>query len=81
MIFEVDLSRLSIGKCELGLGCDVLVGDEVLPSSKTLDCIAAAHGSGTPVVQDRICVFVLRVDDRRHQFCCQKLCCDGQIVF
>ena len=75
---------LSICKSELGLGRDVLTGDDVLHwfdcLSKTLDCMPAAHGSGTSVVQDRIGWIVLRVDDRRHQ---QKavICCDGQTVF
>ena len=78
---------LSVCKNELGLGRDVLIGDDVLHGfdglSKTLDCMPAAHGSGTSVVQDRIGRIVLRVDDRRHQLCCQKavICCDGQIVF
>ena len=78
---------LSVCKSELGLGQDVLIGDDVLHGfdglSKTLDCMPAAHGSGTSVVQDRIGRIVLRVDDRRHQLCCQKavICCDGQIVF
>ena len=78
---------LSVCKSELGLGRDVLMGDDVLHwfdgLSKTLGCMPAAHGSGTSVVQDRIGRIVLRVDDRRHQLCCQKavICCDGQIVF
>ena len=68
-----------VGKCELGLGRNALVGDEVFHG---LDCVPAAHGSGTSVVQDRIGRIVLRVDDWRHQLCCQKaLLCDGQIVF
>ena len=71
----------------LGLGRNALVGSEVPRGfdglSKTLDCMPAAHGSGTSVVQDRIGRVALRVDDWRHQLCCQKalLCCDGQIVF
>ena len=42
----------------------------------------AAHRSGTSIVQNRIGRVALRVDDRRHQLCCQKavICCDGQIV-
>ena len=42
-----------------------------------------AYRSGTSIVQNRIGRVVLRVDDRRHQLCCQKavICCDGQIVF
>ena len=39
---------------------------------KTLDCMPAAHGSGTSVVQGCIGRIVLWVDDRRHQLCCQK---------
>ena len=62
LIFEtqgsIDLSCLSLGKCELGLGRDVLVGDEVFHGfdglSKTLDCMPAAPWMGTSVVQDRI---------------------------
>ena len=42
---------LSVCKSELGLGRDVLIGDDVLHGfdslSKTLDCVPAAHGSGT----------------------------------
>ena len=78
---------LSVCKSELGLGRDVLVGDDVLHwfdcLGKTPDCMLAAHRSGTSVVQNRIGRVVLRVDDRRHQLCCQKavICCDGQIVF
>ena len=78
---------LSVCKSELGLGRDVLIGDDVLHwfdcLGKTLDCMPAAHRSGTPIVQNRIGRVVLRVDDRRHQLCCQKavICCDGQIVF
>ena len=81
------LGCFSACKSELGLGRDVLIGDEALHGfdglSKTLDCMPAAHGSGTCVVQDRIGRIVLRVDDRRHQLCCQKavICCYGQIVF
>ena len=64
VIFEtqgpIGLSCLSIGKCELGLGRNVLAGDE------------HAHGSGTSVVQTRIGRIALWVDDRRHQLCCQK---------
>ena len=62
---------LSDCKGELG----TLIGDDVLPGfnglSKTLNWI------------DRIGRIVLRVDDRRHQLCCQKavICCDGQTVF
>ena len=45
-------------RCELGLGRDVLIGDDVLHGldglSKTLDCMPAAHGSGTSIVQNRI---------------------------
>ena len=75
---------LSVCKSDLGLGRDVLIGDDVLHGfdglSKTLDCMPAAHGSGTSVVQDRIGRIVLRFDDRRHQLCCQKavICCDAQ---
>ena len=78
---------LSVCKSELGLGRDVLIGDDVLHwfdgLSKTLDCMPAAHRSGTSIVQNRIGRVVLRVDDRRHQLCCQEamICCDGQIVF
>ena len=77
----VYLGCLSICKSELGLGRDVLIGDEVFHGfdglSKTLDCMPAAHGSGTSIVQDRIGRIVLWVDDRRHQLCCQKAlaCC------
>ena len=84
VIFEmqgpINLSCLSIGKCELGLGRNVLFFDGL---SKTLDCVPAAHGSGTSVVQDHIGQIVLRADDGRRQLCRQKalLCCDGQIVF
>ena len=48
--------------------------------SKTLDCVPAAHGSGTPVVQDRI---GWMADDGRHQLCRQKalICWGGQTVF
>ena len=68
------LGCLSVRKSELGRR-DVLIGNDVLHGldgpGKTLDCMPAAHGSGT------------RVDDRRHQLCCQKavICCDGQIMF
>ena len=78
---------LSVCKSELGLGRDVLIGDDVLHwfdcLGKTLDCMPAAHRSGTSIVQNRIGRVVLRVDDRRHQLCCQKavICCYGQIVF
>ena len=78
---------LSDCKSELGLGRDVLIGDDVLHwfdcLGKTLDCMPAAHRSGTSIVQNRIGRDVLRVDDRRHQLCCQKavICCYGQIVF
>ena len=52
------LGCFSVCKSELGLGRDVLIGDEVLHGfdglSKTLDCMPAAHGSGTSVVQNRI---------------------------
>ena len=68
---------LSVCKSELGLGRDVLIGDDVLHGfdglSKTLDCMPAAHGSGTSVVQDRIGRIVLR-DDRRHQLLLPKGC-------
>ena len=46
---------LSVCKNELGLGRDVLVGDDVLHwfdcLGKTLDCMPAAHRSGTSVVK------------------------------
>ena len=74
---------LSVCKSELGLGRDVLIGLHWFDGlSKTLDCMPA-HRSGTSIVQHRIGRIVLRVDDRRHQLCCQKamICCDGQIVF
>ena len=77
----VYLGCLSICKSELGLGWDVLIGDEVFHGcdglSKMLDCMPAAHGSGTSIVQDRIGRIALWVDDRRHQLCCQKalICC------
>ena len=59
---------LSVCKSELGLGRNVRM--------------PAAHRSGTSIVQNRIGRVVLRVDDRRHQLCCQAvICCDGQIVF
>ena len=71
------LGCFPVCKSELGLGRDVLMGDAVLYGfdglSKTLDCMPAVHGSGISVVQDRIGRIVLRVDDRRHQLCCQKL--------
>ena len=76
---------LPVCKNELGLGRDVLIGDDVLHwfdgLSKTLDCMPAAHRSGTSIVQNRIGRVVLRVDDRRHQLCCQKavICCDGRL--
>ena len=35
---------------------------------KTLDCMPAAHGSGTAVVQDCVGRVVSRVDDRRVSF-------------
>ena len=76
---------LSVCKSELGLGRGVLIGDDVLHGfdglSKTLDCMPAAHGSGTSVVQDCIGRIVLRVDDRRHQLCCQKavICCADKL--
>ena len=79
------LGRFSVCKSELGLGRDVLIGDEVLHGfdglSKTLDCMQAAHGCGTSVVRDRIGWIVLRVDDRRHQLCCQKavICCSDKL--
>ena len=78
---------LSVCKSELGLGRDVLIGDDVLHwfdcLGKTLHCMPAAHRSGTSTVQNRIGRVVLRVDDRRRQLCCQKavICCYGQIVF
>ena len=71
----------SVCKSELGLGRDVLIGDDVLHwfdgLSKTLDCVPAAHRSGTSIVQNRLGRVVL------NQLCCQKavICCDGQIVF
>ena len=53
----VYLGCLSICNSELVLGRDVLIGDEVFHGfdglGKTLDCMPAAHGSGTSVVQDR----------------------------
>ena len=38
---------------------------------------------GLSVCKSELGRVVLRVDDRRHQLCCQKavICCDGQIVF
>ena len=49
---------LSVCKSELGLGRDVLIGDDVLHwfdgLSKKLDCMPAAHRSGTSIVQNRI---------------------------
>ena len=45
------LGCFSVCKSELRLGRDVLIGDEVLLGfdglSKTLDCMPAAHGSGS----------------------------------
>ena len=74
------LACLSTGRSELGLSRDVLVGDEVLHGfdglSKTLDCTPAAHGSGTTVVRDCIDWILSRVDDRRHQLCCQQAVID-----
>ena len=71
------LSCLSIGKSELGLGRDVLVADKVLHGfgglSKTLDCMPAAHGSGTTVVQDRI--------GRLMTGALAVIGCNGQSVF
>ena len=80
MILEVQgpvyLGCLSICKSELGLGRDVQVGDKVLHRfdglGKTLDCMPAAHGSGTSIVQDRIGRIVLFERFWRHKFATGK---------
>ena len=50
------LGCFSVCKSELGLDRDVLIGEEVLHGfdgpSKELDCMPAAHGSGTSIVQN-----------------------------